>query len=138
MEIRKLEVPEEEKPFLPIVVMKGMQGFDELNKLLEEKFGKKMLVKGEAKIKGSIFKTEDLVFEWKSDITEFKVWGTINQYKKKFLGGEELIRSYKVSVDFPNKSFLVDPDKDKAEVLAATCLLVMESIRAVAKEAKKK
>jgi len=136
LEIRKVQVSDEEKAFLPLLVMKGMSGFDELNKVLEERFNKKMLVKGEAKVKNSVFRTEDLIFEWKGDITEFRVWGTLNQYKKKFFGGEELVRSYRVSVDFPSRSFLVDPDKDKTEVLAAICLLVMESIRAVAKEVK--
>ena len=138
MEIRKLDIPEEEKPFIPIVVMKGMIGFDELNRILEERFGKKMVVKGEAKVGKYVFKTEDLIFEWKDDITQFKAWGTLNQYKKKFLGGEEFVKSYRVSVDFPNKKFIVDPDGNKKEVLSAVTLLVMESIRSVAKEVKGK
>jgi hypothetical protein len=138
LKIHKIQISDEEKAFLPLLVMKGMQGFDELNKVLEEKFSKKMLVKGEAKLKNFIFKTEDLVFEWKGDITEFKVWGTVSQYKKKFLGGEELVKFYKVSIDFLNKSFLVDPNKNKTEVLAAICLLIMESIKSVVKEVKKK
>ena len=133
----KIELVDNEKAFLPLVVMKGMEGFDELNKVLEEKFNKKMLVRGEAKLKNYKLVTNNLLFEWNTDITDFKVSGEADLFKKSLIK-EEKIATYSINIDYSNKIFDVNPSEKREVVLSLVCLLILEAMRSVAKEVKKK
>jgi hypothetical protein len=133
----KIELVDNEKAFLPLVVMKEMEGFEELNRILEEKFGKKMLVKGEAKLKNYKLVTSNLLFEWNNDITDFRISGEADLLKKSLIK-EEKIATYSISIDYTNKIFDVSPIVKREVVLPLVCLLVLEAIRNVAREVKKK
>lgn len=133
----KIELVDNEKAFLPLVVMKEMEGFEELNRILEEKFGKKMLVKGEAKLKNYKLVTSNLLFEWNNDITDFRISGEADLLKKSLIK-EEKIATYSISIDYTNKIFDVSPIVKREVVLPLVCLLVLEAIRNVVREVKKK
>jgi len=131
------EMNPDEKFFLPLLVMKGMQEFDQLNNLMTEKFSKKFLVSGESKYKNFRLKSDNLAFEWEGDITNFKLSGRAVLYKKSLLK-EEVVDIFDVGIDRPNGKFEIIPDKKRDKVLSLLCLLVMEAIRSFAKEVKKK
>jgi len=131
------EINPDEKFFLPLLVMKGMQEFDQLNNLMTEKFNGKFLVSGESKYKNFRLKSDNLIFEWIDDITKFRLTGRVILYKKS-LFKEEVVGIFDINIDRPGVKFEIIPDKKRDKVLSLLCLLVMEAIRNFAKEVKKK
>jgi transposase len=131
------EINPDEKFFLPLLVMKGMQEFDQLNNLMTERFGKKFLISGESKYKNFRLKSDNLMFEWEDDITSFKLSGRAVLYKKSLLR-EEVVDIFDIEIDRPNGKFEIIPDKKRDKVLSLLCLLIMEAIRNFAREVKRK
>jgi len=128
---------EEDKYFAPLLIMKQMEGFDELNDLMTQKFNKSFLVKGEAKLKNFKLTSENLKFEWEGDITNFRISGSAVLLKKS-LFKTETVAVYEILYDRINKKIEINPDKKRDKVLALLCLLIMEAIRSFAKEVKKR
>jgi len=122
-----------EKVFLPLIIMKSMNGFSDLNKILEHKFNKKMLVKGESKLKNYLLRSDNLLFEWDNDITEFRINGSATLYEKSFFK-EKKISNYNIKINYLNKEFFVDPNTNRSIVLSLVCLIILEAIRAAIME----
>jgi hypothetical protein len=135
--MQRQEISSDEKFFLPLLVMKGMQGFDELNSLMTERFNKKFSVSGESKYKNFRLKSDNLIFEWTDDITNFRLTGRVILYKKS-LFKEEVVDVFDVDIDRTKGKYEIVPNKKRDKVLSLLCLLVMEAIRSFAKEVKKK